>query len=151
MRLNPGAFAFIVTGTQTGALAVLDETHYSIVTECDAVKNRLRAHGPIAPSSESLTHGQLYALDAAIQFVFHLHSPQLWRGAAALGIPTTAVHAEYGTPQMVAEVERLMNDTDAREKRLFAMGGHEDGIVSFGATAEEAGSTILYALARAIP
>lgn len=40
---------------------------------------RLVVEGPIAPSSESLTHGQLYALDRDSRFVFHVHSPELWR------------------------------------------------------------------------
>src|SRR5258706_8124826 len=52
MRLEAGAPCFAITGTQTGAMAVLDERHYSMVTACDPNSNRLTANGPIAPSSE---------------------------------------------------------------------------------------------------
>lgn len=147
MRLDAGRFA--VSGTQTGALAQLDAGCYAVVTHCDPLANRLEAEGPIAPSSESLTHGQLYALDDAIQFVFHVHAPELWRAAARLAIPVTARDAAYGTPEMVAEVERLFGETDVRERRCFAMGGHEDGVVSFGADADRAGAALLEALAAA--
>jgi L-ribulose-5-phosphate 4-epimerase len=148
-RLRPGAPSFAVTGTQTGHLPSLDERHYCVVTECDAGANRLSATGPIAPSSESLTHGQLYALAPNIHFVFHVHSPDIWRAAAALGIPTTHPHVAYGTPEMVTEVERLMIQTDVPQRQIFSMGGHEDGVVSFGATAEEAGTTLIRYLERA--
>lgn len=141
---------FAVSGSQTGALVQLDERHYSVVTDCDPLANRLTATGPIAPSSESLTHGQLYALDATARFVFHAHSPEIWRRAGKLGIPATGAHAAYGTPAMVAEVERLFRETRVRESRLFVMGGHEDGVVSFGGTAEQAGSALILALARAL-
>lgn len=149
-RLDPQGTRFAVSGTQTGALARLDASHYSIVTHCDAAANRLDAEGPIAPSSESLTHGQLYALDPDIRFIFHVHAPELWRAAARLGIPTTAAHAAYGTPAMVAEVERLFRETDVRRRRLFAMGGHEDGVVGFGASAARAGVMLFGALAAAL-
>jgi hypothetical protein len=150
MRLAPGSARFAVTGTQTGHLPVLEARHYAIVTACDAAANRLTAEGPIAPSSESLTHGQIYALDARVNFVFHVHAPELWRAAPRLALPATDAAAEYGTPQMVREVERLFLHSDLPALRLFTMRGHEDGVVSFGATAEEAGIVLLRNLAVAL-
>ena len=50
---------------------------------------------------------------------------------------------------MSDEVRRLFRETDVRQRRLFSMGGHEDGLVSFGRTAEEAGTVLLNDLARA--
>jgi hypothetical protein len=149
-RLAPGAMRFVITGSQTGALPVLDERHFAVVTACDPHSNRLTAEGPIAPSSESLTHGQIYTLHADAHHVFHVHSPEIWRAAARLGIPITAAHAAYGTPAMVAEVERLFRETDLRARRLFAMGGHEDGVVGFGASARETGTVLVAALAAAL-
>jgi ribulose-5-phosphate 4-epimerase/fuculose-1-phosphate aldolase len=149
-RLAPGTPEFVITGSQTGARPALDERHFAWVIACDPQRNALTAEGPIAPSSESLTHGQVYALDATVQFVFHVHSPELWRAAARLNIPITAARAAYGTPDMVAEVERLFRETDVRARRLFAMGGHEDGIVGFGKTAQEAGAVLVSALAAAL-
>jgi L-ribulose-5-phosphate 4-epimerase len=140
---------FIITGTQTGEMADLAPKDYVVVTGCYPGENRLVAEGPVKPSSESLTHGTLYALDAKILWVMHAHSPHIWRNAQALGIPMTGDVA-YGTPEMADEVRRLYLDSDMIQKRIFGMAGHEDGIVTFGHTAEEAGFVLLGFLARAL-
>jgi len=140
---------FVVSGTQTGGLAELDVGHYTTVVESYPKANRLVAEGPIRPSSESLTHGALYALDVSLRFIMHAHSPEIWRHAAALGIPRTDPAAAYGTPEMAAETRRLLRDEAVRAGGIFAMGGHEDGLVAFGRTAEAAGTVLLRALARA--
>jgi hypothetical protein len=55
----------------------------------------------------------------------------------------------YGTPEIAIEVCRLFAETEVKERRIFGMGGHEDGIVTFGRTAEEAGAVMLTFLAEA--
>jgi ribulose-5-phosphate 4-epimerase/fuculose-1-phosphate aldolase len=141
--------AFIISGSQTGDIAELGAEHYTTVTECYPAENRVVARGPIRPSSESLTHGAVYALDPAIRVVLHVHSPEIWRSAVNLGIPVTDESVPYGSPAMAAEVARLYASTDMAQRRIFSMGGHEDGIVTFGATAEEASNVLLEALAAA--
>ncbi|MEW5957876.1 MAG: class II aldolase/adducin family protein [Chloroflexota bacterium] len=141
---------FVISGTQTGGLAELSAGHYAIVTAYYPEQNRLVAEGPIRPSSESLTHGMIYDLDNDLRWVIHAHSPQLWRHAAALELPLTDPAVAYGTPEMAVAVRRLFAETEVRARLIFAMGGHEDGIVSFGRTAEEAGGVMLNYLARAL-
>lgn len=145
----PPMRSFIISGSQTGDLAQLGPEHYAVVTTCIPAQNRVVAHGPIRPSAESLTHSAVYALDPAIHAVFHAHSPEIWHAATRLGIPTTDLAVPYGTPEMAAEVARLYAMTDMAQRRIFSMGGHEDGIVTFGATADEAGEVLLAALAAA--
>jgi len=145
----PGSRAFLISGTQTGALPELDNRHYTQVDSYDAATNRVIAHGPIKPSSESLTHGILYDMDTRIQAILHVHSPDIWQAAGALGIPVTDAAVAYGTPAMAAEVQRLFRETDVLRQRIFSMGGHEDGIVTFGQSVAEAGATLLTALAQA--
>ena len=140
---------FANTGTQTGGAADLTPADYVVVTACYPQSNRLVAEGPVKPSSESLTHGVIYAQDDSIRWVMHAHSPHIWRNAAALQLPMTAADVAYGTPEMAAEVARLFRESDVAQQRIFGMAGHEDGIVSFGATAEEAGFVLLGYLARA--
>ena len=41
-------------------------------------------------------------------------------------------------PEMAAETRRLFAETDVRQTGMFAMAGHEDGIISFGETAKQA-------------
>ena len=141
-----GKRSFVISGTQTGHLPVLENSHYARVKTYNATSNTVSAEGSIKPSSESLTHGIIYDLDNEIHVVLHVHSPDIWLAANSLGIPVTDTTVPYGTPKMAEEVQRLFNKTDAREKKIFSMGGHEDGIVSFGTTAEEAGKILLRTL-----
>ncbi len=141
---------FVITASQTGGVADLTGAHYALVRICIPDENLVVAEGPREPSSESLTHGTLYGLDDALRFVMHVHAPDLWRHAHLLALPTTRPDVPYGTPEMSQEVRRLYRETDVRARRIFAMGGHEDGIVAFGRTAEEAGTVLLAHLARAL-
>jgi hypothetical protein len=140
---------FVISGTQTGGLADLTEEHYATVLECYPDRNLIVAQGPIPPSSESMTHGALYALDDSLRWVVHVHSPHIWHNARALGILMTRESAAYGTPEMAEEVRRLFQDTPVRDRRIFATGGHEDGVVSFSQTAAEAATVLITYLARA--
>jgi L-ribulose-5-phosphate 4-epimerase len=101
------------------------------------------------PSSESMTHAAIYDLSPAIRFVFHAHSPVIWRQADVLRIPTTDPRVPYGTPEMAAEAQRLYYGSTLDAKRIMAMGGHEDGIIVFGQNAEQAGQVLVTYLARA--
>ncbi|HYQ73271.1 MAG TPA: class II aldolase/adducin family protein, partial [Gammaproteobacteria bacterium] len=147
----PGRRAFLISGTQTGALPELEARHYALVESYDAAANRVDAQGPVKPSSESLTHGILYDLDSRIRAVLHVHSNDIWVSADTLGIPVTDAAVPYGTPAMATEVKRLFRDSDVLRQQIFSMGGHEDGIVAFGHTVEEAGNTLLSTLARTGP
>jgi hypothetical protein len=145
----PTERCFVISATQTGELDALTGEHYALVHACYPERNVVIAEGPRKPSSESLTHGAVYALDAEVRWVMHVHSPEMWRNAQALGLPITRIDVPYGSPEMAEEVARLFRETDVHSQRLFAMGGHEDGLVSFGRTAEEAGIVLLTTLAQA--
>lgn len=143
---NPHQRPFLITGTQTGEIPDLTPEHFVVVTQCYPAQNRIVAEGPIRPSSESMTHGAIYTLDPDIRWVMHGHSPEIWHAATHLGIPTTRADVPYGTPEMSAEVARLWNEGDLARRGIFSMGGHEDGIVTFGATAHEAFQPLINAL-----
>ena len=135
--------AFVITGTQTGEIGVLTPLNYTVVTAYSPERNLLVSEGPCKPSSESLTHGSVYDQDPAIRWVIHAHSPEIWRNAAALDLPTTAPDVLYGSPEMAGEVWRLFAETDVRSQGIFVMGGHDDGVVAFGATAEAAAEILI--------
>ncbi len=138
--------SFLISGTQTGGLDRLGADEYALVTRVDIVANRVEAQGRVRPSSEALTHAAVYALDDRIQFVFHVHSPDLWQASSQLCMAQTSAGIEYGTPAMADEMKRLRDVGSFHAGNLLAMTGHEDGIISFGATAEEAGDLITQAL-----
>ena len=138
---------FIITGTQTSGKTVLTQEDFSRVTGFDTHSNRLVSEGPCPPSSEAMTHGAVYQALPRAGAVFHVHSPQIWQKAKALGLPETDAAIEYGTPEMAEAVITLLQNDPAP---VFSMGGHEDGIVSWGENAAEAGCHLLGNLARGL-
>jgi ribulose-5-phosphate 4-epimerase/fuculose-1-phosphate aldolase len=144
-----GRRAFLITGSQTGGKQHLSISDYCLVDAYDDRRNWVRSTGPLLPSSESLTHGALYDLSPRIRYVLHGHCPVIWRNAGALSLPTTDAAVEYGTPEMAREMRRLYQTTSLSERRVLAMGGHEDGVVAFGVSLEEAGASLVATLARA--
>ena len=145
-RLEHG---FLVTGTQTGGKQALNMQGIAWVTECDSASNRVSSRGPARPSSESLTHAQVYQELPEVSFVIHVHSPLIWRQTETLELPATPPQAAYGTPEMAFEVARVFRETSLADLRIVAMLGHEDGVISFGRTIDEAGETMVRFLARA--
>lgn len=139
---------FAISGTQTGALPDLCAEHFSLVRHCDAQRNLVVALGPIKPSSESLTHGALYALDTTIRCVIHAHSPHIWRAADLLYLPTTSATVPYGTPAMAEEIARLWRQGQGASPGVFVMAGHEDGVIAFGDSLSSAGLLLIEVLAR---
>jgi len=72
----------------------------------------------------------------------------IWHRARELRVPTTDPSVAYGTPEMALAVQDLYRSTSLSEVRILAMGGHEDGVMVFGHTAEEAGQVLFTYLAR---
>lgn len=141
--------SFIITGSGTGSLENLIRKNYSIVLEYYPENNMVVVEkGSINASSESMTHGTIYDLDESARFVFHVHSGEIWKNAKKLGIQITGANVEYGTLEIADEVSRLFEETNVKDSKIFSMGGHEDGIISFGTTAREAGSILLKYLSK---
>ncbi len=133
---------FYITGSGTGGLSILTLRDCALVTEVDFERNWLRCEGLTVASAESLTHAAVYAADARAKAVIHAHSTQLWAALCGAGAMTSS-HVEYGTPAMAHEVMRLFRESEVRERKVFAMGGHEQGIVAFGATLADAFTSLL--------
>jgi hypothetical protein len=123
---------------------------FCLVERYDIARNHVTSHGLMPPSSESLTHGAIYDIAPAARVVLHGHAPEIWRSARTLGIPVTRVDAQNGTPGMALEVQRLYRESSLSSTGILAMGGHEDGVIAFGHTAEDAGVTLVRHLARAL-
>lgn len=145
-----GRRRFLVTGTQTGGLALATLREFCLVESWDLARNHVESRGLVSPSSESLTHAALYDASPAIRVVLHAHAPELWRHARALGLPVTHPDVPNGTPAMALEVQRLYREGTFASTRVAAMGGHEDGVLAFGNSAAEAGTALVAQLARAL-
>lgn len=133
---------FIISGTQTGHIPETGAEHFALVTDYDIAGNRVSSTGPVSASSEALTHAAIYELDTGIRAVVHVHSRKLWLQCKDR-MPTTSRDVGYGTPGMAAEIKRLYRDTGFSSAGIAVMGGHEEGLVSIGATLEEAAMRML--------
>lgn len=133
---------FIITGAGTGKISKLTQKHYSKVTDYSLTKNSLVCKGPVKASSESLSHAIIYELDPEINAVIHGHNMEYWEKLIHQ-VPTTYEDIPYGTPEMAKEIIRLFRETDVSEKRILIMGGHQEGIITFGKDLDEAGGYLL--------
>ena len=151
-RRLPGSAsgAFLISGTQTGHLPKLQPSHYATVQQCNPAANQLKASGQVHPSSEALSHGVLYQSNPEILWVMHLHSPGIFSHRISLGLPCTDPAADYGTPEMAAEIRRLAETHDRSSPGLLVMTGHQDGILAYGSSPAETGGLVVETLALAL-
>ena len=137
LSVRDNANGFRITGSGTGGLPELTLADYTKVVAYDFTRNWLRCEGPAVASSESLTHAAVYESEPTAGAVIHCHNSKLW--ATLLNhAPTTSKAAEYGTPELAFEVERLFENSDVKARKIFVMAGHEGGVVVFGKNLGEA-------------
>ncbi|MFT6630559.1 MAG: ribulose-5-phosphate 4-epimerase/fuculose-1-phosphate aldolase [Bacteriovoracaceae bacterium] len=142
-KVHPHENQFIITGTQTGKFPNLSGSQYTKVTKCDLQKMSIDAVGPIAPSSESLTHYAIYETCPQVKAIFHVHHNELWNYMLAGEYKKTADNINYGTHEMAQEAQKCIGKN---LKGIFVMAGHQDGIIAYGSSTEEAGKIILETL-----
>ncbi len=128
---------FIISGTQTGHIPRLTIDYYARVTEVNLQQNTVTCEGPVKASSESLTHGAIYQIMPSVQGIIHVHHAKLWKSLLNKA-PTTSPTVPYGTPEMAMEMKRLTRESSLIDDKILAMAGHEDGVVAFGNSLEEA-------------
>lgn len=138
---------FLISGTQTGYIATTKLKHYAEVTDWNSKMNAIASRGLVKPSSESLTHAVIYEVQNDVTCVFHVHSPDIWKAAAQLKIPITDPDIPYGTPGMAVAVQRCVSDSEL--PGILSMGGHKDGVISYGRTASETGLLLIQCLVDA--
>ena len=140
---------FFITASQTGGAPRLIAEHVVRVDAWDAQRFEVEATGSRAPSSESISHGMVYAADASIVWIMHVHSPSIWRAAARLDLPVTAQDVPYGSPAMAQAVAELTRCHVARPL-VFATLGHEDGVFACGGSADDTGAALVRVLTSAL-
>jgi len=138
----PQTNQFYISGSATGGIPELDQIHYPLVERCDPALNSIWCRGLIKASAESMSHAAIYSADTEIGAVVHIHNLQLWERYIDV-LPTTSKEIEYGTPEMAFEISKIMTQQETLDRKVFVMGGHQEGIIAFGKTVEEATLTIL--------
>jgi len=133
---------FIITGSETGKHEELSKNHYARVIDYDIPNNYVKCVGQVKASSESLTHAAIYESDPEVHGVIHTHHERLWK-LLKNKLPTTDPEVEFGTPEMAEEIKKLMQQRDVRIEKIIIMGGHREGIITFGRDLDEAGGVLL--------
>jgi ribulose-5-phosphate 4-epimerase/fuculose-1-phosphate aldolase len=89
-----------------------------------------------------MSHSAIYTSNPEALAVVHVHNKILWDKYFDI-LPTTSREIEYGTPAMAGEISRITSLLTTLDKKVIIMGGHEEGIIAFGKTVEEATRMIL--------
>lgn len=138
----PQTNQFYISGTATGGIPELDQLHYPLVEQCNSLLNAIWCRGLIKASAESMSHAAIYSANAKVEAVVHIHNLQLWEKYIDV-LPTTSKKIEYGTPEMAFEISKIMTMPETLKNKVFVMGGHKEGLISFGKTIKEAALVIL--------
>jgi ribulose-5-phosphate 4-epimerase/fuculose-1-phosphate aldolase len=128
---NGQSNSFVISGSATGSVPMLSSAHFSLVLKTDPFLNKLWCTGPHIASSEAMSHAAFYNKLPGVKAVIHVHHEKLWK-KFLFHLPTTAVEATYGSPEMVHEINRLLDDPEVVDGKLLFMAGHTDGIFAFG-------------------
>jgi hypothetical protein len=92
-----------------------------------------------------MSHAAFYTILPHINAVIHVHHEKLWQ-KYLFTLPTTALEATYGSPEMVHEINRLLDDPEVVDGKLLFMAGHTDGIFAFGADLERISAKLIQLL-----
>lgn len=123
--------SFFISGSATGGKETLSPSDYALVTDYSLMQNTIFCTGIINASSESLTHAAIYQSVPQAGAVIHIHCLRLWE-KLLYKLPTTSHDIEYGTPEMAKAVGELAIHLNNKEEKIIVMGGHREGILSFG-------------------
>ncbi len=134
--------SFYISGTATGSFMMLEEKHYALVNSWSFGENSLKCRGMINASAESLSHAAIYETLPQVGAVIHIHHKGMWDRYLNL-LLTTSSEITYGSPEMAMEIQQIVRKTKVNQENLLVMGGHEEGIIAWGETLDEAGETIL--------
>lgn len=133
---------FYISGSGTGGNEKSYRHHFALVESYSIDGNSIVCSGLVKASSESLTHAAIFEADDRINSVIHIHNKLLWTKYRG-DLPTTSEDIHYGTPEMAYAVKKIFRNPATRNGGIIIMGGHEDGIISFGSTVEIAEKKIM--------
>lgn len=144
---EPASESFLITASRTGKMERPGPEFYTLVESYDLSTFTMKARGMHKPSSEAFTHAAVYRLHPRIQWVIHVHSGLLWTYMLNHNYLRTD-DAFYGSKDMVDSIRELYQPYAENPDLLFLnnrfiMTGHEEGIVSFGRTSDEAENALV--------
>lgn len=139
------AGGFLVSGSQTGALPRLSQSGYAFVEDFCLADMRVTSKGDVLPSSESLTHAAILGASERVNGVVHIHSPLIWAHRSSLSVHKIPANIAYGTREMAESLNGFVESelNDGKTSGVAIMLGHEDGVISWGASIEAASAEMI--------
>lgn len=131
---------FIINRT-AGDLGKITREEFVEVLKTDIFNRELTVAGAYEPSSESMMHAAFYEARPDVNAVFHGHSQRLLDKASTLRVPVTEKEQPYGTPELAAEILKILE-----WQKILVMRNH--GFVAVGRTMAEAGRWVEHILGR---
>lgn len=129
---------FIISGSATGEFKTLTKNHFALVTDFSIMENLVHCTGLTKASSESMTHAAIYKSNLKANAVIHIHQLEFWEKYKNQ-LPTTNIKAEFGTPEIANEIGKLA----VSDSGIIIMGGHPEGIISYGNNLEQTYQNII--------
>ncbi len=144
-RVQKGNPTFWITATATGGLERLSANEVVLIEKCSPQTNELWCKGTRDPSSESMTHYMVYNTLPEQMGIAHIHHKAMWKKLLD-SLPSTPADVPYGTAEMAQAVQELLQVPQIKRAGIFAMAGHDEGILSFGESPEKAVKNIMQLL-----
>jgi ribulose-5-phosphate 4-epimerase/fuculose-1-phosphate aldolase len=135
---SPGGF---IINRTAGDLGTIAREEFVEVLKADISNRELTVAGAYEPSSESMMHAALYEARPDVNAVFHGHSQRLLEKASTLRLPVTEKEQPYGTPELAAEILKILE-----WQKILVLRNH--GFVAVGRTMAEAGRWVEHILSR---
>ena len=127
---RPGGNTFVISASGTGRHKNALPEHFCAVLTVDIARNFVLCRGPLPASSESMSHGAVYATRPDTHAVIHVHDRALYARLRATGAPATPDDAEFGTPELARAIAALAPTLPP--VAVLRLGGHPDGMLAFG-------------------
>jgi len=142
LSIRANSNSFYISGTSTGKLKMLEEKHYALVNSWSITDNSLKCSGMINASAESLSHAAVYEILPQTGAVIHVHHKGMW-DKYINSKPATSMRVSYGSLEMALEIQKVILEMKPHRENFLVMGGHEEGLIAWGNTLDEAGEIIL--------
>ena len=130
---NSRGFVITAGGKDKGKLTQRD---FVQVLNASLDKNKVIAEGEEQPSSESLTHHNIYSEREDVNAIIHVHDDAMLKNFKKLRtIKSTSRPHPYGTPELAADIVKSIGSKD-----FLVVKNH--GVIALGKSLWEAGNLI---------
>lgn len=137
---------FVITGSQTGSAKRFSNENLVKVIDANLERFWVESAGLVPPSMDTMTHAAIYASDERIEYIFHIHSAEIWQHADALNIPT--ITSPSGSPQASQAVIDLMGNNQSRPL-VFIQSEVQNSVFAMGHLGRDCGGLLITYLAKA--